>query len=96
MDRWGGGSTSNYYTASRSVEAGEPVPLIIEYSEGYGGARIFLEIQDGETGRRLPESSVLLTTALDAPVSEDSSGDGIPDSWALRFGLNPLVNTLFT
>ena len=32
---------------------------------------------------------MLLTTALDAPVSEDSSGDGIPDSWALRFGLNP-------
>ena len=89
MDRWSGGSSSNYYTASRSVEAGEPVPLIIEYSEGYGGARIFLEIQDGETGQRLPESSVLLTTALDAPVSEDSSGDGIPDSWALRFGLNP-------
>lgn len=89
MDRWSGGSTFNYYTASRSVEAGEPVPLIIEYSEGYGGARISLEIQDSETGQRLPESSVLLTTALDAPVSEDSSGDGIPDSWALRFGLNP-------
>lgn len=89
MDRWSGGSTSTYYTVSRSVQAGEPIPLVIEYVEGYGGARIFFEIQDDQSRQRLPEASVLLTTALDAAVSNDSSGDGIPDAWALRFGLNP-------
>src|SRR5690554_2403530 len=89
MNRWSGGSTSSYYTVTRPVPGGEPIPLVIEYSEGYGSARIFFEIRDDQSGQRLDEASVLRSTSLQSPVSADSSGEGIPDAWALRFGLNP-------
>src|SRR5690554_2240159 len=75
MDKWVGGLTSTYYTATKNVVGGDPIPLVIEYSEGYGGARIFIEIIDDQTGQRLRESSVLLTTALGATASMSSSGD---------------------
>lgn len=89
MDRWGGGSTSNYYFTSKVVSAGELLPLVIEYYESYGAARLYIEIHDDETKARLSESTILLATPLDSVVFTDTSGDGVPDAWALRFGLNP-------
>lgn len=89
MDVWTGGSSSTVYTTTHAFEAGTLHPLTIEYREGYGSARVNIDVVDLESGRVLNPASIFLTQPLDAEVSLDVDEDGIPDAWELRFGLNP-------
>tara|TARA_R110002012_G_scaffold18409_2_gene67672 strand:- start:70 stop:777 length:708 start_codon:yes stop_codon:yes gene_type:complete len=90
MNAWTGTSASNY-TAVHSFEADRLYPMTIEYREGYGSAFVNIEIVDQQTGEAVRSSTAFLTQPLDATISLDTTGDGIPDVWMLKHGLNPWV-----
>ncbi|ROT98400.1 hypothetical protein EB809_13955 [Marinobacter sp. R17] len=91
IEDWSGHSATTY-TYTRSISAGETVPITMEYYEGTGSAVAQLNIVDTTNN-----SDVAITQTVTAPDptasgDQDSDSDGIPDSWEVAHGLNAWVN----
>ncbi len=92
VDHW---STSKPTTHSgeKSLPAEEPVPIRMEYFESGWDAKASLKIVDTSNN-----SSIAIAQTISSPTMEvegqtqDLDSDGIPDSWELRYGLNPFIN----
>ncbi len=85
IDQWvDRGPTANSYT--RTLSAGEDIPIKMEYYDARYGAVAELSITDVQTNEEIDQASTILSTD---PISEntiDTDGDGLPDSWELRHG----------
>lgn len=91
VDKWKDqGPTS--YSGTVALEAGSPVPIRMEYYESGLGATARLAIRDAATGQSISQADTVSSIAIDSVSSPDSDGDGIPDSWELKYGLNLQVD----
>jgi hypothetical protein len=76
----------------RSFNAGDEIPVLVEYYENTGGAVAQLTISDAQTGGVLATTDVIGSLGLSLESSTDTDADGLPDTWELAFGTNILVN----
>jgi len=84
------GPTTFSHTAF--LNAQESIQLGFEYYENLGGAVAELIIKDLSTGETIPLSAVVKVPNPSDDSLHDTDGDGIPDTWELRHGLNPWIN----
>lgn len=77
------------FSHTQSLAAGQSVPVVMEFYERAGGATAELAVTNASTGQTLPTTSVFQSPDPSAVGANDSDSDGIPDSWELRYGLNP-------
>lgn len=68
---------------------GESANITFEYYENGGGAVAQFWITDLVTGDKVSISEAVRATDQATNHSHDTDGDGIPDTWELRHGLNP-------
>lgn len=80
------------YSSVISLPANTPAAIRMEYYENGGGAVAQLGISDVASGQSVQTVDTVSSINFDSPVSPDTDGDGIPDSWELQYGLNMLVN----
>lgn len=91
VDEWTGYSTSTF-SGQKDLIAGEVYPVVVEFTEGYGGASITVQVVDRTSGNTVNPSVLFRVTPLTSEISADSDGDSIPDVWELRNGSNPWVD----
>ncbi|BES71675.1 hypothetical protein RE428_26930 [Marinobacter nanhaiticus D15-8W] len=77
------------FSHSVALEAGESVPVVMEYYERGGGATAQLNVTALSTGEALPTTEVFQAPDPAVDGAQDSDNDGIPDTWEMRYGLNP-------
>lgn len=80
------------HTATIALNPGEELKLTFEYYENAAAAKAILSIRDALTGNAVSVESNTKTPDPFASSSVDSDGDGIPDTWELRNGLNPWID----
>ncbi|MCK7544042.1 PA14 domain-containing protein [Marinobacter bryozoorum] len=89
IDQWQGQAATSF-SATANLEAGTTVPLSMEYFEGRGDATAQLTITDLSNGTVVSSQD---TVRSPDPAAQDSTadtqGDGIPDTWAVNYGLDP-------
>ncbi|AKV98548.1 hypothetical protein ACP86_21845 [Marinobacter sp. CP1] len=78
------------FSADITVEAGQTIPVIMEFFEKAYGAVAKLEINDLSNNTSISTSSNVQTIDPSTNHSTDTDSDGIPDTWELQYGLNPL------
>lgn len=91
IDDWrdhGPTSSSNTVT----LEAGQSVPVVMEYYEHGGGATAQLNVSSTASGETLSANAVFRAPDPEAEGYRDSDNDGMPDNWEMRYGLNPWKN----
>lgn len=91
INDWTGHSPTTF-TYSRSLNAGESVPVTMEYYEGTGSAVAEFSVTDLSTGNDVSIDETMRVPDPDTSSSQDTDSDGIPDTWELSYGLNPWVN----
>lgn len=79
------------FSYERSLEAGEPLNLTVEYFEDVGSAVAQYSARNITTNENLSTASTVTTPDYTSLHSQDTDGDGIPDTWELRHGLNAWV-----
>jgi len=85
VDQWvDRGPTTNSHTATLSADEG--IPIKMEYYDARYGAVAELSITDIQTGEEVDQPSTVLSPDPQSAGSQDSDGDGIPDTWELRYG----------
>lgn len=77
---------------TESFEPKETVSFIMEYYENRGGAVAQLSITDLSNDEPVSVANTTRVPKLDHSHSQDTDGDGIPDTWELRHGLNPWID----
>lgn len=90
LDAWAG-VTTREYTGRVTLSAATEHEMRVEFTEGYGGARLSLDLVDLTTGETLDPASTYFIVPMDATASQDSDGDSIPDVWEMQNGLNAWV-----
>jgi hypothetical protein len=88
FEAWNG-SVDRVYTHTVSLPTDEPTPFTLEYKEGYGNARISVEVVDRVTGEIQKPENFYKTLEIDSSSTVDTDVDGIPDVWETKHGLNP-------
>ncbi|MCH8499090.1 MAG: hypothetical protein LAT63_11475 [Marinobacter sp.] len=88
IDRWRDQGATRY-TASIQLRPDEAVPVVMEYYENERGAVAQLEVFDGVSGVKLATRDHFRVVDPLSASGLDSDGDGIPDAWEVRYGLNP-------
>lgn len=84
------GAKANSY--STSFGAGETASVTMEYYDhGYGAVARF-NVTNVSSGQSVPLAEAFSAPDPATTNSEDTDGDGIPDTWELRNGLNPWTN----
>lgn len=85
IDEWvdRGPTTNNYST---TLNAGEPIQIKMEYYEARIGAVAELSIIDMSTGEEIDQPPTVRSPDPRSERTYDSDGDGLPDSWELRYG----------
>lgn len=85
IDQWvDRGPTTN--THSTTLNAGETLQIKMEYYEAKIGAVAKLSITNTSTGEKIDQVSTIRSPAPQSESAYDSDGDGLPDSWELRYG----------
>lgn len=79
------------YTATTALEPGQTVDLVMEYYEKGGAAVAQLFITDSN-GTDVPQAETITSPDQASSSTIDSDSDGIPDTWELRYGLNPYAD----
>ncbi|MFL1453600.1 PA14 domain-containing protein [Marinobacter sp. GN3S48] len=79
------------FSYERSLEAGEQLNLTVEYFEDVGSAVAQYSARNITTNQNLSTASTVTTPDYTSPSSQDTDGDGIPDTWELQHGLNAWV-----
>jgi len=92
VDAWTGGTGTTTFTGRKTLAAGQAYPVVVEYTEGYGGARIVMQVVDTSTGQTLDPASIFRVSPPDAEVSADTDGDSIPDVWEMMNGTDAWKN----
>ncbi|MCD1647048.1 PA14 domain-containing protein [Marinobacter adhaerens] len=90
LDAWAG-VTTREYTGRVTLSAATEHEMRVEFTEGYGGARLSLDLVDLTTGETVDPASTYFIVPMDATASQDSDGDSIPDVWEMQNGLNAWV-----
>ncbi len=87
INAWKGQSATSY---SHTVTLGpqESIPVTMEYYEASGAARARLSITRLASGTEVSTSATVTVADPAEPSSQDTDGDGIPDTWELAHGLN--------
>lgn len=90
IDDWSEHPTTTF-TYDRSLAAGEQLNLTIEYFEGVGSAVAQYSATNRSTGESLSTAATITTPDIATLHSQDTDGDGVPDTWELRHGLSAWV-----
>lgn len=90
LDAWAG-VTTRQYTGRVTLSAATEHEMRVEFTEGYGGASLSLDLVDLSTGETIDPASAYFIVPMDATASPDSDGDSIPDVWEMQNGLNAWV-----
>ncbi|KPQ01381.1 PA14 domain-containing protein [Marinobacter sp. HL-58] len=91
IDDWSAHSLKAFnHTAT--MQPGETVGVTVEFFESRGAAIAEFSITDLSNGDTVSVENTMLAPNLNDSHSKDSDGDGIPDTWELRHGLNPWRN----
>lgn len=77
------------FNHTATFEPGETASITIEYYDNAYNAVAQFWITDLATGERVSVSEATQVPDLENTHSQDTDGDGIPDTWELRHGLNP-------
>lgn len=80
------------FSANVSVGAGDTIPVVMEYYEDTRGSVAILDITDVSTNQTIATAETIRTIDPTLSNSTDTDNDGIPDTWELKFGLNPVVS----
>ncbi|WP_097459793.1 PA14 domain-containing protein [Mangrovitalea sediminis] len=91
IDQWKNQAATTY-SATVSLPAGQPAPILMEYFENGGLATANLTIANSTTGTVVDPATTVQSIDYTKSQAIDSDGDGIPDTWELKYGLNPFVN----
>lgn len=91
IDDWTEHPTTSF-SYDRNLDAGERLNLTIEYFENVGNAEARYVATNLTTGQTLSTQATVTTPDPTTSHSLDTDGDGIPDTWELRNGLNPWIN----
>jgi hypothetical protein len=92
IDDWSEHSSTEF-SASTSLGAGQVIPVAMEFFESSGAAVAKLGITDLSTNSSLATANTVRTIDPTVSHSTDTDSDGIPDTWELKFGLNPVVSS---
>lgn len=87
IDRWVDRSATTN-THERTVQAGQIIPIVIEYYENTGDAVAALTITDLNSGNVIDNTDHVTAPDPQSSHTQDTDADGIPDAWELRFGTN--------
>lgn len=91
VDDWSDHGAKSF-SFTRQLAADEALPIVMEYYDNMYGALARFVITDLSTGSTIPSQSAVYTIDPSTEHSLDSDGDGIPDTWELKHGLNPFTD----
>ncbi len=88
IDDWSDHASESFNHTS-TFQPGETVTVTVEFYENRGAAVARLSITDLTNNEAVSLENTVQVPGLDYSQSQDTDGDGIPDTWELRHGLNP-------
>ncbi|WP_111495992.1 PA14 domain-containing protein [Marinobacter bohaiensis] len=88
IDDWSEHPTTEF-SYSRSLAAGETVPITMEYFEGSGSAEAHFTIMDQADNSEVDVLGTVITAEPGSASTLDSDEDDIPDAWEIAYGLAP-------
>lgn len=91
VNDWANGGTRTN-SATMTFSGGESANITMEFYENAGRAVAVLSITDTSSGEELAAGNTVSTLSPEADSSQDTDGDGIPDSWELAYGLSAYTN----
>ncbi len=80
------------YSHTVTLGAQETIPVTMNYYEGVRTSKAELSITRLAGGQEVSTSETITVPDPTEPSSQDTDGDGIPDTWELAHGLNAWVD----
>ncbi len=91
IDQWKDQAATDY-SHTITLGAQETILLTKEYYERADDAEAQLSITRLANGKKVSASQTITAPDPTEPSSQDTDGDGIPDTWELAYGLDPWTN----